>query len=726
MRNKINILGAILLFLILANSCVDDTIQLLNVEKPASIEQLEYLNDYDELKTYIDRSAYPNFKLGAGVTVSDYIKQGLTYRVINSNFDRVTAGNAMKYGSVVKDDGSMDFGQVVQFVNVAKAAGIEIYGHTLLWHAQQNNKYLNKIIADKEIEVDPDATLDVEDKVTDFSTMTEFPFYVMGYKPDIVDGVLVSNFPGEWYQYFVVDGISTDPSKEYKVTAMIRSSKEGSFNVQMGNWGATFEKPIRVTTEWEEQSVTFNTLTTESSFVVFQPGTFDGEIQIKWVRVSHSEAPSISWWTSVINNGDLEGDDLSNFFATEKKDGPKTATLGAPGTGADGVGRAIVVQSGDNPTNPWDTQFFVKANRYFEEGDRMRFSMKYRAEKEAGSESQAHKEPGGYLHYEMVGSPVFTPEWKEHVWVGTVNAKQAGMNTIAFNLAVLGEANTYYFDDITWEIEEAGNKIPLTPEEKADTLTWALDQWIEGMMTATDGYVLAWDLANEVVSGADTDGDGIYDLWSAENVSEEDAKNNFYWRDYLGDDFIRIAVASARKHGPEGLQLFINDYNLESDWDNNQKLESLIKWIERWESDGVTVIDGIGTQMHVSCYMDPEIQARKEAHVVRMFELMAATGKLVVVTELDMGLVDEDGVSVLTSDVTEEQHKAMSDYYKFIVKKYLEIIPPNQQAGITHWCPADSPAESSWRGGEPVGLWTEGFQTRKHTYAGFADGLSGN
>lgn len=356
----------------------------------------------------------------------------------------------------------------------------------------------------------------------------------------------------------------------------------------------------------------------------------------------------------------------------------------------------------------------------------MRFSMKYRAEKEAGSESQAHKEPGGYLHYEMVGSPVFTPEWKEHVWVGTVNANQAGMNTIAFNLAVLGEANTYYFDDITWEIEEAGNKIPLTPEEKADTLTWALDQWIEGMMTATDGYVLAWDLANEVVSGADTDGDGIYDLWSAENVSEEDAKNNFYWRDYLGDDFIRIAVASARKHGPEGLQLFISDYNLESDWDNNQKLESLIKWIERWESDGVTVIDGIGTQMHVSCYMDPEIQARKEAHVVRMFELMAATGKLVVVTELDMGLVDEDGVSVLTSDVTEEQHKAMSDYYKFIVKKYLEIIPPNQQAGITHWCPADSPAESSWRGGEPVGLWTEGFQTRKHTYAGFADGLSGN
>ena len=45
---------------------------------------------------------------------------------------------------------------VVQFVGAAKAADISIYGHTLVWHAQQNNKYLNGIIADKEIEIDPD------------------------------------------------------------------------------------------------------------------------------------------------------------------------------------------------------------------------------------------------------------------------------------------------------------------------------------------------------------------------------------------------------------------------------------------------------------------------------------------------------------------------------------------------------------------------------------------
>lgn len=727
MKHKINIIGTIILFLTLSFSCVDDTTQLFNVEKPESVAQKEYLNDYDALKTYIRNSAGPNFKLGAGVTVSDYVNKGLTYRAINSNFDRVTAGNAMKYGSVVGDDGSMNFGPVVQFVTAAKDAGTEIYGHTLLWHAQQNKKYLEKIIADKEIEIDPDAKLDVVDKTTDFSTMSSFPFYVMGYEPEIIDGVLVSNFPGEWYQYFVVDGITTDPSKEYKVTAMIRASKEGAFNVQMGNWGATTDKQISVSTDWEEQFVTFNTITTESSFVVFQPGTFDGEIEVQWVRVSHSEAPSVSFYVNQLENSEmLTGGSMDNFVVREKGKADVPGGI-LEGEGPNGM-NAIKINSVANPTNPWDTQFFIYTpDKAWEGGEKYRISFWYKASANANVESQAHGDPGAYMHYAMLPSnPQFTTEWQHYETTGSIPGEGAGMKSIAFNLNVSADAVTYYFANIVWETEETGNKIPLTPQEKADTLTYALDQWIQGMMTAADGYVLAWDVVNEALIGEDKDGDGKYDLRSAEHASETELANDFYWGDYLGDEYVRLAVKFARQYGPAGIKLFVNDFNLESDWDDNQKLKSLIKWIEHWEEDGETVIDGIGTQMHVSYYMNPDIQASKEAHVVKMFELMAATGKLVVVTELDMGLVDENGDKVLTVNATDEQLQAMSDYYKFIVKKYLEIIPASQQAGITHWCPTDSPADSSWRGGEPVGLWTEKFSTRKHTYAGFADGLSGN
>ena len=175
------------------------------------------------------------------------------------------------------------------------------------------------------------------------------------------------------------------------------------------------------------------------------------------------------------------------------------------------------------------------------------------------------------------------------------------------------------------------------------------------------------------------------------------------------------------------MRLFINDYNLESDWDDNKKLKSLIHWIGVWESDGVTKIDGIGTQMHISYYENPQTQKSKEDHVVKMLQLMANTGKLVKISELDMGYVNSSGTTLSTSQLTDEQHRKMADYYDFIVTKYFEIVPPAQQYGITQWCPTDAPGAlgTGWRGGEPVGLWDQNYN-RKYAYAGFANGLMRN
>ena len=188
-------------------------------------------------------------------------------------------------------------------------------------------------------------------------------------------------------------------------------------------------------------------------------------------------------------------------------------------------------------------------------------------------------------------------------------------------------------------------------------------------------------------------------------------------------------IAKARQYyaefgGTKPLRLFINDYNLESDWDDNKKLRSLIHWIEIWESDGVTKIDGIGSQMHISYYENPSTQKSKEEHVVKMLQLMAGTGKLVKISELDMGYVDKDGNTLAASSLSLAQHKAMADYYEFIIRKYFEIVPPAQQYGITQWCPTDSPGAlgTGWRGGEPTGLWDQNYN-RKYAYAGFANGL---
>ena len=644
-------------------ACVDTTMTDIVVEKPQSIAQYEYLNDYDALKTYKAGSINPDFKLGAGVTASNFIAGGLEYRVVSANFDEMTAGNAMKYASVVSDNGSMDFSTVSNFVDKAKEAGVTIYGHTLAWHAQQNNKYLNSLIKDKELDIDPNEKLEVENASISFSDYDKFPHYVMGYEPEIIDGILVSNYPDAWYQYFVINNFPTNPDFSYKVTAKIKGSKAGSLTVQMGDWSGALPTTImEFTDEWSEASAMINGITTESCFVVFQPGNFDGEIQIEWVKVSHFESPAV------------EVEQEQTFYTYQ--DGP--FPFYPMGCEPPVINGSIHYE----PNGGWN-QFFILpgANNPLTEGDYVVY-LDITADKDASSGVQLTMQNGwgGTDQNISVGVPIVAGQQE-------VKLKFPGI--VGGNYDVILKPQTV---DVTLDVKsikvckiEKMNTIPLTPEEKKDTLSWAMGNWIAGMMEATGGYVTAWDVVNEAISGADGDGDGKYDLQSVNNVNADDAKNNFYWQDYLGDeDYVRIVVAKARQYyaefgGTEPLKLFINDYNLESDWDDNQKLKSLIEWIKIWESDGVTKIDGIGSQMHVSCYANPDVQASKEEHVVKMFELLAESDKLVKISELDMGYIDEAGNKVATANMTEEQHQAMADYYEFIIKKYFEIIPKDQQ-----------------------------------------------
>ena len=137
------------------SSCVDDDKLLYSFEKPASIEGYEYLADYGALKTYVNRDATPNFKVGGALAAVDYNADGLVTRLANSNFDEIVAGNAMKMASCVNDKGEMDFSTVDAFVSNADENGINVYGHTLAWHAQQPKKWLEKLIKDKELDIDP-------------------------------------------------------------------------------------------------------------------------------------------------------------------------------------------------------------------------------------------------------------------------------------------------------------------------------------------------------------------------------------------------------------------------------------------------------------------------------------------------------------------------------------------------------------------------------------------
>lgn len=704
--------GLGLVALLALSSCADDKFSEYRTDMTKNLKEYQYLNNYEPLKKYVEDmkasgKCNPDFKLGIALAAPDFNKQELVYCLAGSNFEEMTAGNAMKYASCVKNDGTFDFNTVKDFVTNAQDAGLTIYGHTLAWHSQQNKKYLNKLIADKEIQVDPSQKVDKVDAYTDFSAMNSFPFYVMDYTPEIKDGILISKYPGKWYQYFVVDNypVDVDAKREYKVTAMIKASEDGQIDVQTGNWGATTSQKMSVSTQWKEQSVTFSGLTTEKAFVVFQPGDFAGDISCKWVKVTHSEAPVMEIETEVHKETYTDGD--FPFYA-----------MGCTPPVINGAIHFV-------PTGDW-SQFFVMpgGDNELDEGDYVVY-LDLTSDKDASGVDLTMQNGWGGTAQAITA--------KVPVAAGRHSVKIEMPKVEGGNYDIILKPQTA---DATLDVHSVrvckitkSNSIPLTDEEKKSRLTDAMGKWIDGMMEATNGYVTSWDVVNEALSGEDKDKDGKFDLQHAATASADDKKNCFYWQDYLGDlDYVRLAVADARKSfaahngDPEKLKLFINDYNLESDWDDNGKLRSLIKWIHDWEADGVTKIDGIASQMHISCYADPNTQKSKKDHIVKMLELMAKSGKLCKISELDMGYVDAAGKEVKTADMTEEQHKEMRDLYTFVLQKYFEIIPIDKQYGITQWCATDSPKDSGWRPGLATGLWDLNY-LRKHTYAGFAVGL---
>lgn len=719
--------GLGLVALLALSSCADDKFSEYRTDMTKNLKEYQYLNNYEPLKKYVEDmkasgKCNPDFKLGIALAAPDFNKQELVYCLAGSNFEEMTAGNAMKYASCVKDDGTFDFNTVKDFVTNAQDAGLTIYGHTLAWHSQQNKKYLSKLIADKEIQVDPSQKVEKTDYQLDCSTLTKYDW---SGSPESVktewnkDGAVVITNPepiDPWYslQYWLVKGISLEQGKDYKIVIECKAEGASDANIhfKLGDWGGGDEQQFTIPVGKGYQKVVLSVSPKmANNGIMFQHGDFAGKIYWKSITISHMETPVMEI-PSTVAKLDFEGEE----------------SLG--GWGMDHTPENVngVCQVGNDAAKSadWNAQVNFEPGFIFENGTTYHLKMKIKGTV-AGTFSAAFQNPDGYKGCGNFQNISVTKDWKEVDVTAKCNGD--GASRLLLNIGLY--AGTLYIDDFEVYIMKSANSIPLTDEEKKSRLTDAMGKWIDGMMEATNGYVTSWDVVNEALSGEDKDGDGKFDLQSAKrgNVSAADAQNNFYWQDYLGDiDYVRTAVAAARKSfaahngDPEKLKLFINDYNLESDWDDNGKLKSLIQWIHDWEADGVTKIDGIASQMHISCYADPNTQKSKKDHIVKMLELMKESGKLCKISELDMGYVDAAGKEVKTADITEEQHKEMRDLYTFVLQKYFEIIPAAQQYGITQWCATDAPKDSGWRPGLPVGLWDLNY-LRKHTYAGFAVGL---
>jgi len=395
----------------------------------------------------------------------------------------------------------------------------------------------------------------------------------------------------------------------------------------------------------------------------------------------------------LVTEADFETDNTSNYQYNTNI----VASFTAVGQGANGVGRALKLNNASVRANDWEAQLFVKFSPAVVAGEKYELKMDVRSDVDASYPTQAHVTPGAYKHWDFFGTIPSTTTWTTYTKQITVSAEQATCGVIAFNLGKT--ATNFYFDNITLKKYNATGSVTTvekTPEQKKILIGGALDKWITDMVKNCAPYVKAWDVVNEPM-----DDGKPYELKTGVGRVNMPA-DEFYWQDYLGKDYAVEAFRLTRKSGNSGDKLFINDYNLEYSID---KCKGLIQYVNYIESKGQKV-DGIGSQMHISINSD-------KAKIETMFQLLAATGKLIKVSELDVAA----GLSPTESDL-----QMQADMYKFVVDMYTKYIPVNQRYGITVWGLTDSKTDSSWLPGQHQGLWDVNF-TRKPSYTSFAEGL---
>jgi hypothetical protein len=162
-----------------------------------------------------------------------------------------------------------------------------------------------------------------------------------------------------------------------------------------------------------------------------------------------AEAPE--GWESLITNGNLASDDVSCFFSKEAPASDPYASTITAGAGKD-KSRGIIVKSADNPSQTWDTQFFIRANKQIPAGTKLHMEFDYKASQAAPGATQGHGEPGSYVNNDGVGTVSFTTEW-QHLSKDFTSTKD--IQTIAFNLAEENTATEYYIDNIIFWAEKA-------------------------------------------------------------------------------------------------------------------------------------------------------------------------------------------------------------------------------------------------------------------------------
>ena len=741
----------------------------------------EVIANYDNIKDYAQQYT-PNMKIGIGMGADLYANnENGEGDLANANYQVFTPGNAMKNDAIMGNSGSLNFATVDKLL-AALDGNMQLYGHNFFWHTQQNQTYLKSLIAPTlVVESDGDVANVLSGDASDFNggstggwgswgSNKKDAGVVAGAGQDGTAALVLEN-KGDGNAWEAQCAYDFNDFLEMNKTYVIKfkaksSSPAGELQFQYQN-GSTYSSQggynnFTVGTDWQTFQYEFTiTKYDDVNRIILNFGKVGGTYTIDDIQF-----------------GLKQEDPMDNVLAGDASDfeGGTTGSWGSWGSNKesaeveDGAGynnsKGLALKNkGDG--NAWEAQCAYTFDDALQEGKKYIIQFYAKSTSSAGElqfqyqNGTTYSSQGGYNTFN-VGT-----DWVKCEFTFTPAYDDA--NRIILNFGKVGA--TYYIDNIKFGLAKdqtsatrgiqyvlarngkarkatrAASKmyyILKTPAEKQAALEGAMEAWVSGVANhlkeknvvpfgyevinepIADGSNMYRGLSEGTFGGTWTDDDGNTQYDAA--PTEDDANGltlnwgsgHWYWGYYVPDYHVK-AFQLARKYLPADTKLFVNDYNLET---SPKKLEALIKFAKEIdEKNGSPIVDGIGTQMHVTlnCSDDAEKNAASiaelKAKVDAMFQTMAATGKLVRVTELDLSLG--------TGTPSSNQYKAQSDAYRMIVESYKANVPEAQQSGITIWSLSDNEAEHEyWLKGQVPNLFDKDYK-RKWAYKGFCDGIAG-
>ena len=772
----------LLLCMLIFNSCDDEKMQWGKIGGEITAEEIpleltEKIERYDFVKTYAAQYT-PQMCIGIGLSANLYNTDEEYKQVCDDNFQLFTMGNAMKHGTVVRDNGELNFTTIDKFFNIIPEDK-QIYGHNFIWHTQQNQNYLKKLVVEalgNEGE-DPNPPTPSEDNM-------------------IVNGNFETGNTNGWSGWGNSSSNKLTQDGSYGNILTLTNPTDGStsHSAQIAyKISGTFEMGATYTATFEakaQQNGKIQIALQKDSEKDNYPGEGykDYDITTQWVSYTYTHTiKTVADMDRFMINFGLTAntyyiDNISLVKNSSSGESPEPDPEPDPDPILPGVGN-LLNESFENGNNGWDINPGKASDGYslesVEQADSPDGNKVLKIYQNGLLQIKTPEIPVGK---EVVVSFYIKGEQEANVSIAFLNgvienqyAQITGTNIIKSKIAVTTawqqvtfklqdskgtmfkdgvkqwtyildfgriKGNTYYIDNVqitdpsvtatyTTQLKYTQNATPraisssLRNNEKIQTALYgAMENWIKEMIKHCGKRVTAWDVLNEPIN--DDLGlrgvDNKYASGDSEPTGSTASDLNLNWISSAGNQHFYWGYFLGKEYAVKAFQ-YARKYANEQQTDaklyiNDYNLESNPNKLKEL-IEYVKYIDeqnGSPIVDGIGTQMHVNVDLKK-SQVDAMFKTMASTGKLIRITELD--------VAVKTTTPSIEQQQSQADTYLMIVESYKENVPEVQQAGITIWNLTDSKKEHEyWLNGDAPNLFNADY-SRKIAYKAFCDGLAG-